>query len=374
LIYLDNAATTRPSAAAIRAANEAMEQVYYNPSSLHMGGLEAEKLLRTARRQVADALGASSDEILFTSGGTEGDNLVLHTALAARARHIIVSAMEHDAILAPTKALEAAGVAVSYAMPNSQGIVTPEEIASHLRPETGLVSLMLVNNETGSIQPIREVAAMLKRKKSKVLFHTDAVQGFLKTEFIPARMGVDLATVSAHKIHGIKGAGALWHKKEVRIRPMILGGGQEKGIRSGTEAMPALAAFGAACEEGKREFTTRLAHVQELHEYGIDLLSAIPEVEILPFANQSPYLIALSLPGYKSEVCLHALETYGICVSSGAACAKGKISHVLSAVGIDHRHADAYLRISLSHENTKEEICALAEALKAVLPTLLRIE
>ena len=374
LIYLDNAATTRPSSAAIRAANEAMETIYYNPSSLHAGGLEAEKLLRTARRQVADALDASPDEILFTSGGTEGDNLVLHTALQTRARHVIVSAMEHDAVLAPAKALESAGVAVSYAMPNGDGIVTPEEIASHLRPDTALVSLMLVNNETGSVQPIREVAAVLKRRKSKALLHTDAVQGFLKTGFSPARMGVDLATVSAHKVHGLKGAGALWHKKEVRIRPMILGGGQEKGLRSGTEAMPALAAFGAACEEGKQDFAGRLAHVKELHRYGTSLLSAVTGVEILPFANQSPYLIALSVPGYKSEVCLHALESHGICVSSGAACAKGKISHVLSAVGVDHRHADAYLRISLSHENTKEELCALAEALGTVLPTLLRID
>lgn len=374
MIYFDNAATTRPSEAAVRAAVEAMESIYYNPSSLHRGGLEAEKLLRLSRRRVADALGASPDEILFTSGGTEGDNLVFHTALSSRARHVIVSAMEHEAVLSPAKALEAAGVAVSYAKPNEKGIVTPEEILSHLRPDTYLVSLMLVNNETGSIQPLREIAAMLKRQKSKALLHTDAVQGFLKTEFIPSRMGVDLATVSAHKVHGLKGSGALWHRKDVRIRPMLLGGGQEKGLRSGTEAMPALAAFGAACEEGRQNFAARLAHVKELHAYGTTLLSSIPGVELLPFANQSPYMLTLSLPGYKSEVCLHALEQYDICVSSGAACAKGKISHVLSAVGVDHRHADAYLRVSLSHENTKEELNVLADALKALLPTLVRID
>jgi len=372
LIYLDNAATTCPSPAAIAAARQA-ESIYYNPSSLHKGGLEAERLLTLARAQTAEAFDGLPEEITFTSGGTEGDNTVFYTAYSSRVKHIIVSAMEHDAILEPAKRLESLGVRVDYAQPNPKGIVTPEEIERLLTPETGLVSLMLVNNETGSVQPLSQIAALLKRKKSNALLHTDAVQGFLKQPVPVARLGVDLATVSAHKIHGIKGAGAIWHKKGVRIKPLILGGGQEKGLRSGTEAVPALMAFGAACEEGKKELSRRLAHVEGLHRTGVELLSEVEGIRILSFENQSPYMLTLSAPGYKSEVLLHALAEKGICVSSGSACAKGKLSHVLLACGLDRNLAQGYLRISLSHENTVEELKALSEALKELLPTLLKV-
>ena len=369
MIYLDNAATTRPSPGALQALARAAD-CYYNPSSLHRGGLEAESLVSAARESVAGAVGGLPEEIVFTSGGTEGDNLVLLSLNPRAARHVIVSAIEHDAVIEPAKKLASMDVKVDFAPAGPDGIVTPEAVEKLLTPETALVSVMTVNNETGAVQPTREIARMLKRVKSKAIFHVDAVQSFLKTEDAPARLGADIVTVSAHKIHGIKGAGALWVRKGIRLRPQILGGGQERGLRSGTEPVPAILAMGEACREGAGCLSARIEKIRALHAYGEACLRDVDGIEILSFPSQSPWILTVSAPGYKSEVLLHALADRGICVSSGAACSKGKISRVLTAMGVDRRTAEGFLRISLSHENEKEDLSALACALHDILPAL----
>ncbi|MCQ2445735.1 MAG: cysteine desulfurase [Clostridia bacterium] len=374
MIYLDNAATTKPCRAAVEAATLAMEKLYYNPSSLHFGGLEVNEYLRSCRKTVADAFGAPPEEIIFTSGGTEGDNTVLMSAVPWHAKHVIVSAIEHDAVIEPAKKLASMGVKVDFAHAGPDGVVTPDEIARLLTPETGLVSVMTVNNETGAIQPIREIASLLKRKKSKAILHTDAVQGFLKTETPLSGGGAEIATVSAHEIGGLKGVGAIWHKKAVRIRPLILGGGQESGDRSGTEPIPAIAAFAAACEERKRALSSDLAHVREASEEGKKLLAAVPGCQVLTYPDASPFIINLALPGYKSQVVLNALSAKGICLSSGSACSKGRISRVLEEMGVEHALADGFLRVSLSHENTTEDLHQLSLALSGILPTLVRLD
>ena len=369
MIYLDNAATTRPSPGAVEALSRAAA-CYYNPSSLHRGGLEAESLVRTARESVARAMGGLPEEIYFTSGGTEGDNLVLSSLNPRAAKHVIVSAVAHDAVIEPAKRLSSLGVRVDFAPAGPDGIVTPEAVEALLTPETALVSVMTVNNETGAIQPIREIARLLKRAKSTAVFHTDAVQSFLKTEDAPARLGADVVTVSAHKIHGIKGAGALWVRKGIRLRPQILGGGQERGLRSGTEPVPAILAMGEACREGFDALSSRIEKIRMLHRYGEECLRGVPGIEILSFPSQSPWILTVSAPGYKSEILLHALAARGICVSSGAACSKGRVSRVLTSMGVDRRIAEGFLRISLSHENEKEDLSSLAGTLEAVLPAL----
>lgn len=374
MIYLDNAATTKPCRAAVDAAALAMEKLYYNPSSLHAGGQEVNEYLRGARASVAAAVDAPPEEIFFTSGGTEGDNTVLMSAVPWRIKHVIVSAIEHDAVIEPAKKLASLGIKVDFAPVGQDGTVSPDEIARLLTPETGLVSVMAVNNETGVIQPVREIASLLKRRKSKAFLHTDAVQGFLKTETPLARCGADIVTVSAHKIGGIKGAGAVWHKKSVRLRPLLLGGGQESGLRSGTEPVPAIAAFAAACEEQRTHLAANLAHVRAIAAEGKKRLAAVPGCELLTYPDQSPFILNLALPGYKSQVVLNALSSKGICLSSGSACSKGRISRVLAEMGLDRRKADGFLRVSLSHENTFEDLCQLALALEEILPSLLRAD
>ena len=374
MIYLDNAATTKPCRAAIDAAALAMEKLYYNPSSLHAGGSEVNEYLRAARKTVADAFDAPPEEIIFNSGGTEGDNTVLMSAVPWHIKHVIVGAIEHDAVIEPAQKLASMGIKVDYARAGTDGIVSPDEIARLLTPETGLVSIMTVNNETGAIQPIREIASLLKRKKSKAILHTDAVQGFLKTDTPLSRSGADIATVSAHKVGGIKGVGAIWHKKDVRIRPLIVGGGQESGYRSGTEPIPGIAAFAAACEERNTHLASDIAHIREVSEEGKKLLSAVPGCELLTYPEVSPFIINLALPGYKSQVVLNALSGKGIYLSSGSACAKGKLSRVLTEMGIDRRKADGFLRVSLSHENTLEDLRQFALALEDILPTLVRLD
>ncbi len=372
MIYLDNAATTRPSEGAMRALSRAAE-CFYNPSSLHKGGTEAEGLLRKAREETALALGGLPEEVVFTSGGTEGDDLALLSLNPRSARHVVVSAIEHDAVLASAKRLSSLGVRVDYAPAGPDGIVTPEAVEALLTPETALVSVMTVNNETGAVQPVSAIARMLKRTKSAALFHTDAVQAFLKIPEAPAKLGADLVTVSAHKIHGIKGAGALWIRKGLHIRPLLPGGGQERGLRSGTEPVPAILSMGEACREGREALSARIEKAKALHAFGKEELGRVPGLEVLSFPTQSPWILTVSAPGYKSEVLLHALSDKGILVSSGAACSKGRISHVLSAMGIDRPTAEGFLRISLSHENEKHELSALAEALSELLPTLRKV-
>lgn len=373
MIYLDNAATTKPSEAAAAAAEEMIKYNYFNPSSRHSGGIAAEKALAHARFQVASAMGAAPEEIYFTSGGTEGDNTVLFSAFSAKTRHVIIGATEHDAVLAPAKRLSELGITVDYVKPDSCGRITADAISALLRDDTGLVSVMHVNNETGIIQDISGISRMLRSSGSKALLHTDAVQSFLKTESKITSLGADIAAVSAHKIHGIKGAGALYLRKGVHLKPFILGGGQERNFRSGTEALPAIAAFGAAAEEGSRFCVERMSGVSHVSAFLKDLLSSVPGVCIREYgAPTSPYIINISVPGLKSEVMLNSLSSEGIYVSAGAACAKGKISHVLSSMGTDRVLADSFIRISLSHETSETDAVLFTQVLGQTITKLKR--
>lgn len=373
MIYLDNAATTKPSEAAAAAAEEMIRYNYFNPSSRHSGGIAAEKALTRARFHIASAMGASPEEIYFTSGGTEGDNTVLFSAFFSKIRHIIIGATEHDAVLAPAKRLSELGVIVDYVKPDSRGRITADAVSALLREETGLVSVMHVNNETGIIQDISGISRMLRSSGSKAVLHTDAVQSFLKTESKLSSLGADIVTVSAHKIHGIKGAGALYLRKGTRLKPFILGGGQERNFRSGTEALPAIAAFGAAAEEGSRYCAERLSGVTHVSARFKDLLSSVPGVYLHEYDTPtSPYIINISVPGLKSEVLLNSLSSESVYVSSGAACSKGKISHVLHSMGTDRALADSFIRISLSHETTEADAELFAEVLARTITKLKR--
>jgi len=368
IVYLDNAATTRVCPEAVSAAVEAMDVHYGNPSSVHRLGLEAEKLLTGARGAVADALGCTAEEVYFTSGGTEADNWALRAGTKLgrrRGKHLITTQIEHDAVLNTAKALEQEGWEVTYLAPGPDGRVTAEAFAAALRPDTVLASVMLVNNETGARQPVEALAGLLHRQNPGALFHTDAVQAFLKEPFSPAALGADLVSVSAHKVHGPKGVGALYVRKGVKLPPLLLGGGQERGLRSGTEGLPQIAAFGAAC----RVYGDCHDRVAALHaRLTVRVTEEVPQARLLP--TDTPYLLSLSLPGYRGEVLMNYLESRDIFVSRGSACAKGRRSHVLTAMGLPADRIDGTIRVSLSRLNTEADIDAFCDALRDAADTL----
>lgn len=365
--YLDNSATTKPCEQAIAAALKAMTQDFGNPSSLHSLGLAAENLVEDARLILADRLGARSDEIFFTSCGSESNNTALFGAVWARHRygkHIVTTAVEHDSVLKPLQQLEKQGYEVTYLSPNEEGNILPEQFEAAIRPDTILVSCMLVNNETGAIFPVEKLQRIIRLAGSKALLHTDCVQAFGKLQVEVSALGVDLLTVSAHKIHGLKGCGALYVKKTLKISPLIYGGGQEKGLRSGTEAVPAIAAFGAAVQALPKssEFLKQTAVLKE------KLLCALKDFENVTVnspKNGCPYILNFSFTGYRSETLLHALAQNRVYVSSGSACSKGRGSHVLLAQGLEQRRVDSALRVSFSPTSTEEDVLALTEALQA---------
>lgn len=373
--YLDNAATTYPSAAAIKRANELMTRFPGNPSSLHQPGLDAASALRDARGQVAAALGCTTGEVVFTSGGTEADNLAILGAANAHKRrgtHIISTTVEHPAVLRSLSALEDAGFEVTYISPGPTGAVSAADVLAALRPDTILVSVMAVNNESGAIMPVSDIGRALKAKSPGTLFHCDGVQSFLKMRLSLSGAGIDLYSVSAHKIHGVKGTGALFVRKGVRLIPLLCGGGQERGLRSGTEALPAIAAFGAAAAEGAENFEQRSAAVRALRDYAEQTLPAVRGLQFLPVSGL-PHVFTVLLPGYKSEVVLRYLSELGVYVSAGSACAKGKKSAVLTAMGLPRAQIDSALRISLCHENTAADIDLLREGLSSAVKTLAKI-
>ena len=358
-IYFDNSATTKVSQAAAAAAMRAMTDSFGNPSSGHSCGREAGRLLTDSRSRIARALGASSDEVFFTSGGTEADNWALicgarHNARAGK--HVITTAVEHDAVLKTTERLKSEGFEVEYIKPDGEGNITAERVLSAIRPDTALVSVMMVNNETGCVFPISEIAAGMKRMGSRALLHTDAVQGFLKLPFKAKTLGADMISVSSHKIHGPKGCGALYVRKGMHLPPFITGGGQESGMRSGTEGMPAIAGFAAAAEEGIAGLAANAAHMYELKRRLTELLhERVPEA-VLIGSGSAPHILSLSLPGYRSEVIMNYLDARGICVSRGSACKKGRRSHVLEAMGLDNDIMDGSIRVSFCPENTMDEV------------------
>lgn len=364
--YLDNSATTRVCPEAAQAAMEAMLESYGNPSSTYTKGREAKKLLDRARKSVAAALGCEAGELVFTSCGSESDNWALLSgaeSMSRRGRHVITSAVEHDAVRKSAEELERRGYELTYLRPDRTGAIDPAAVSDALRPDTILVSLMLVNNETGAVTDIAAVSRVLKEAGSPALLHTDAVQGFLKLDFTPKSLGADLISVSGHKIHAPKGIGALYIRKGLRLRPYILGGAQEEGRRAGTEAVPQIAAFGEAARIAKAGLTENAAHMAALKAFTKEeLLKAVPGIRILDTA--APHILSVSLPGYRSEVLMNFLEAREIYVSRSSACKKGARSHVLEAIGMDPRRIDGALRVGFSRFNTREDAEALVTALR----------
>ncbi len=370
--YLDNSATTRVCPEAAQAAMEAMLETYGNPSSTYTKGREAKKLVDRARRQVSAALGCEPAELVFTSCGSESDNWALLSgaeAMCRKGKHIITSLVEHDAIRKSAEELERRGYEVTYLKPDRAGVIEPDALREALRPDTILVSLMLVNNETGAVTDLAAMSRVLKEEKSQALLHTDAVQGFMKLDFTPKILGCDLVSISGHKIHAPKGIGALYIRKGLRLHPLIVGGAQEEGRRAGTEAVPQIAAFGEACRIAKDSLHNNITHMAALKDMAArELSEAIPGLCMLETA--APHILSVSLPGYRSEVLMNFLEAREIYVSRSSACKKGARSHVLEAIGMDARKIDGALRIGFSRYNTAEDVTALVEALRDASLTL----
>ena len=370
--YLDNAATTAVCPEAAEAALRAMTVCYGNPSSTHAKGREAARLLAASRGEVAEALGCAPEELVFTSCGSESDNWALLAGAEAAKRigkHVVSSAVEHDAVRKSLDLLEQRGWEVTRLRPDAGGAIRVEDVRAALRGDTALVSLMLVNNETGGVTDIAGVARMLRAEGSRALLHSDAVQGFLKVPFSAKTLGADLISVSGHKIHAPKGVGALYIRSGLRLRPFVVGGSQEGGRRAGTEALPQIAAFGAAARLAGAHMAENTARMAALKARTLACLRAgIPELQWIDSA--APHILSISLPGWRSEVLMNFLEARGIYVSKSSACKKGGRSHVLEAMGLSPRVIDGALRIGLSRYTTSEDIDALCLALREAHDTL----
>ena len=365
-VYLDNAATTKVCPEAAEAALKIMTENYGNPSSTHTMGRNAKAALDKARKQVAASLGCDAGEVYFTSCGSEGDNwAILNGAesMKHRGKHVISSQLEHDAVRKSMYELEKRGYEVTFLEPLPDGSISPESVKNALRPDTILVSLMMVNNETGAVTDIAAIAKILKAAKSQALLHCDAVQAFMKIPFSAKSLGADMITVSGHKIHAPKGIGALYIKNGVKIKSYIMGGAQENKMRAGTEAMPQIAAFGTACEIAKKEMPSAHRRMAELRQRAIDRVCAeMPEAVVI--GGGSPHILSISLPGWRSEVLMNYMESKGVYVSRSSACKKGGRSHVLEAIGLAPEVIDGAIRVSFSRYTTPEEIDAFCAALK----------
>ena len=368
MIYLDNAATTPVPKAVADAMYDVLTHRFGNPSSQYPAGTEMKKAVEGWRAVVADALRCESSRLYFTSCGTESDNWAIQAALwqnRHRGRHIITTAVEHSAILEPCKLLAQQGYEVTYLKPDRTGQITAAQVADALRDDTALVSVMLVNNETGCVFPVEEIAALLRRRGSDALLHCDAVQGFLKVPCDPEGWGVDMMSLSAHKLGGPKGIGALYIGQRVRNpRPLLPGGGQERGVRSGTEATAQIAGFAKAVELRREDYEGKLAHMAALKDYCRTQLLTIDGM-VCVGEGTAPHILAMSLVGYPSGNIVTDLGAQGICISAGSACHQGKASHVVSALGLDKKTAAGVIRISFSPDNTEADVDALCHALKS---------
>ncbi len=371
MIYLDNAATTRPCAEAVEAMRLALTETWGNPSATHGPGRAARQLLEESRRSVLRALKAKGGTLVFTSGGTEADNQALKCAARQarhRGKHIVSSEAEHEAVLNSLRDLAAEGWEVTLLKPDETGRIPLEAVANALREDTVLVSLMLVNNETGAVNDLAGVRELMRQRGSGALLHTDAVQAFTKLPFSPDRLGVDLISLSGHKIGGPKGIGALWLRQGLQLPPLLHGGGQEGNLRSGTEAMPAIAGFGAAAAAAKADTAALAAKYGELRRL---LAEGLPEAKLIGGEGTDTcagHICCVSFPGCRAEVLQNWLDSRGVCVSRGSACAKGRRSHVLEAMGLPPAMIDGALRVSFSPETTAEEVaefCRLASEAKA---------
>ena len=374
--YLDNSATTQVCQEAADAAYRMMRENYGNPSSLHKVGIRAETAVEEARGIIADALNVQPKTIYFTSGGTEANNTALFgaaQALRRRGDRVIVSAIEHSSVYESAKRLGELGFDVQFAPVTNRGVVDIDALKALLTDKTILVSIMTVNNETGAIQPIERIAKLVHKNCPEALFHSDAVQAFGKMSVKPKKWGVDLMSVSAHKIHGAKGCGALYIREGARILPLLYGGEQQKKLRPGTESAPLIAAFGAAATAvGFPDLSQNTDHIRELNRCALEKLQALEGVTVNSPGDALPYIINISVNGIRSETMLHHLEEKGVYVSSSSACAKGKRSYVLEAMGLPDDRIDSSLRISFSRYNTAEDIDALIEGLQSGIATLQR--
>ena len=373
LHYLDNSATTRVSHTVLSKAVELMTENFGNPSSLHTLGIRAENELNKARNIIADELGVSESEIFFTSGGTEANNLAVFGTverLKRRGNKIVTTAVEHSSVMEAMAQLEEKGFEVTRIKPDKRGHFSLEDFEDAIDEKTILVSVMAVNNEIGAILPTDSLRKIIDRKKSPAILHSDCVQAFGKLAVKPRRIGVDIATVSGHKVHAPKGVGAVYIKKGLRLKPIFFGGEQEKKLRPGTEALPLIAGFGQAVSEF--DINRNYEYVKLLNSYALDRLSSVDGVRINSPDDALPYIINFSVSGIRSEIMLHFLAQREVYVSSGSACARGKPSHVLSAMGLDRNTADSALRVSFSKENNTDDIDALVEGVKEGLNTLAR--
>jgi len=372
-VYFDNSATTRVYPETAEIMLKIMTEDYGNPSSLHKYGVTAEHYIKDAAEQAAKSLHCLPEEILFTSGGTEANNQALiGTALAKNriGKHIISTNIEHPSIGATLDFLEKQGFEVTRLPVNADGIVTPEQVASAIRPDTILVSVMMVNNEIGSILPIGEIAKAVHKMDPKIYMHTDAIQAYGKLPINVSKLGVDLLSVSGHKLHGPKGSGFLFVKKGLLLRPIIYGGGQQRNLRSGTENVPAIAGLGDAIRRCFAEFDARLEKITALRNRLIEGLTALPEV--IDHSKGAPHIVSVSFTGVRAEVMLHSLEAEGIYVSAGSACSSNKKreSSVLSAIELPAAERESTLRFSLCEDNTEEEVQYAIDTVARLLPTL----
>ena len=370
MIYLDNSATTKPCKEAVEAISQALTENWGNPSALYQFGIDAAHSLRAARTKVAAALGAEPDRVFFTSGGTEADNWAIFGTVkrfGKKNKHIITTAIEHPAVLNCMKELEAQGYEVTYLQPDKLGRISADSLKASLRKDTVLVSIMMVNNETGAVMPVSQMAKLTHRFAPDAIFHTDAVQGFLKVPFAAKTLGADLISISSHKVHGPKGAGALYISPRLKsFPPLLIGGGQESGYRSGTEGTPAIFGFAAACAAVSATFRQDIQQEKELLEGLVNKLCKLEGVKING-AHEAPHILSLSIPGVPTQNSINILQDAGICVSAGSACAKGHRSHVLTAMNLSPETIDSSFRVSLSRDTTQEDLDKLVDGMQQIL-------
>lgn len=372
--YLDNGATTVVSKAAVQAMQDVYLTTFGNPSSMHRMGVEAEKLLKQSKRILAKMIKATPEEIIFTSGGTEANNLAIRGYLShssCRKKHIITSVTEHPSVLNVFKTLENEGYDVTYLSVDEEGYINLETLKNALTDQTALVSIMYVNNEIGTIQPLSDISKIIKTHSSAV-FHVDAIQALAKIECHVKKHGVDLMTFSSHKIHGPMGVGALYIKKGLQLKPLIIGGSQEKAIRPGTENLPGIVGFTVACEEAVRDFNKNLEHLKTLKTHFIQEVLDIPLTKLNGPEDGAPHIVNVSFPKMRGEVLLHVLESKEIYVSTGSACSsKNKsYSHVLEAIGLDDAHKEGAIRFSFSKYTTKDILDYALRVLKESIKDL----
>ena len=377
--YLDNAATTRVFPEVREMMVHVMEEDFGNPSSKHTKGITAENYIKEAKETICTQLKCKPKEIIFTSGGTESNNMAfIGTAIANRraGKHVITTRIEHASVHEPMAYLEEMGYDVTYLPVDSTGRVSVEELENAIREDTFLISIMYVNNEVGSVQPIEQIGQMLKKKHPQILFHVDAIQAFGKYKIVPKKLGVDMMSVSGHKIHGPKGSGFLYVNEKVKIRPILFGGGQQDGLRSGTENVPAIAGLGVAVKEIYTGHSEKRAKLYELKKRLIAGLQDVDGVTINalidPIEETAPHIVSVSFANTRSEVMLHALAQKGVFVSSGSACSSNhpELSGTLQAIGVKSELLDSTLRFSFSVMTTSEEIDYAIEVVKEVLPVL----